>query len=135
MGKEQVGKGVNIALGTMTNTGRIAQGGRNWEGFGADPFLVGVSAYETILGMQFAGVQLYAKHFINNKQEHDRTEHEIDAAPFLRSVAAVMCSYNLVNGTYACEINNTEWHLRASLTRTHLPCHLHIFTLIFTLSA
>jgi beta-glucosidase-like glycosyl hydrolase len=41
----------------------------------------------------------------------DRTEHEIYAAPFLRSVmagvAAVMCSYNLVNGTYACENNNT----------------------------
>ena len=37
----------------------------------------------------------------------DRTEHEIYVAPFLRSVmaglASVMCSYNLVNGTYACE--------------------------------
>ena len=41
----------------------------------------------------------------------DRTEHEIYVAPFLRSVmagvASVMCSYNLVNGTYACENNNT----------------------------
>ena len=37
----------------------------------------------------------------------DRTEHEIYVAPFLRSVmaglASVMCSYNLLNGTYACE--------------------------------
>ena len=41
----------------------------------------------------------------------DRTEHEIYAAPFLRSVmaglASLMCSYNLVNGTWACENNNT----------------------------
>ena len=41
----------------------------------------------------------------------DRTQHEIYVAPFLRSVmaglASVMCSYNLVNGTYACENNHT----------------------------
>jgi beta-glucosidase len=41
----------------------------------------------------------------------DRTQHEIYVAPFLRSVMAgvtsVMCSYNLVNGTYACENNST----------------------------
>jgi beta-glucosidase len=41
----------------------------------------------------------------------DRTEHEIYVAPFLRSVmaglASVMCSYNLVNGTYACQNNHT----------------------------
>jgi beta-glucosidase-like glycosyl hydrolase len=65
MGQEHVGKGVNIALGPMMNMGRIAQGGRNWEGFGADPFLAGVGAYETILGMQSAGVQACAKHYIN----------------------------------------------------------------------
>jgi Glycosyl hydrolase family 3 N terminal domain len=65
MGEEHVGKGVNIALGPMMNLGRVAQGGRNWEGFGADPFLAGVGAYETILGMQSAGVQACAKHYIN----------------------------------------------------------------------
>jgi beta-glucosidase-like glycosyl hydrolase len=41
----------------------------------------------------------------------DRTEHEIYALPFLRSVmagvASVMCSYNQVNGTYACENDRT----------------------------
>ena len=64
MGEEFRGKGVNIALGPMMNLGRVAQGGRNWEGFGADPFLAGESAYETILGLQKAGVQATAKHFI-----------------------------------------------------------------------
>ncbi|PFH46305.1 glycoside hydrolase family 3 protein [Amanita thiersii Skay4041] len=117
MGQEHVGKGVNVALGPMMNLGRVAQGGRNWEGFGADPFLAGEGAYETILGMQQAGVQACAKHLINNEQENkreestsevdDRTQHEIYAHPFMKSimagVASIMCSYNQVNGTYACE--------------------------------
>jgi hypothetical protein len=41
----------------------------------------------------------------------DRTQHEIYVAPFLRSVMAgvtsVMCSYNLINGIYACENDHT----------------------------
>ncbi|KAI9466578.1 beta-glucosidase [Lactarius psammicola] len=120
MGQEHLGKGVNIALTPMVNLGRVANGGRNWQGFGADPFLVSAAAYETILGLQSTGVQAVAKNFINNEQEtqrdhysstvDDRTQHEIYAAPFLRSVmagvAAIMCSSNLVNGTYACENNN-----------------------------
>ncbi|ESK85620.1 glycoside hydrolase family 3 protein [Moniliophthora roreri MCA 2997] len=117
IGKEHVAKGINVALGPMTNLGRIPEAGRNWEGFGADPFLAGEAAYETILGMQQQGVQACAKHWIFNEQEHkrmssssevdDRTAHEIYAHPFLRSVqagvASIMCSYNLINGTYACE--------------------------------
>ncbi|KAG0701012.1 glycoside hydrolase superfamily [Suillus ampliporus] len=121
MGQEHRMKGVNIALGPMMNMGRIAQGGRNFEGFGADPFLSGEAAYETILGLQAGGVQATAKHYINNEQEtsrtqessnvDDRTQHEIYAQPFMRSVMAgvssVMCSYNLVNDTYACNNNKT----------------------------
>ncbi|KAF9451014.1 glycoside hydrolase family 3 protein [Macrolepiota fuliginosa MF-IS2] len=117
MGQEHVGKGVNVALGPMMNMGRVAEGGRNWEGFGADPYLAGEAAYETILGMQQGGVQACAKHLVNNEQEHkrttsssdvdDRTQHEIYTHPFLRSIMAgvtsLMCSYNLINGTYACE--------------------------------
>ena len=127
IGSEFAGKGANVALGPDMNIARVAQGvlikgvshttradsyftraGRNWEGFGADPFLSGEAAYETILGMQQSGVQACAKHWINNEQEYaraestsqvdDRTEHEIYAPPFLRSVmagvASVMCSYS-----------------------------------------
>lgn len=36
--------------------GRIALGGRNWEGFAVDPYLSGVLSAETIKGMQDAGV-------------------------------------------------------------------------------
>ncbi|KIJ61678.1 glycoside hydrolase family 3 protein, partial [Hydnomerulius pinastri MD-312] len=98
IGQENRDKGVNVALGPMMNMGRIAQGGRNWEGFGADPFLSGEAAHETILGMQAGGVQATAKHYINNEQEwkrtqessnvDDRTEHEIYGQPFMRAVMA-----------------------------------------------
>ncbi|KAG1875716.1 glycoside hydrolase family 3 protein [Suillus subluteus] len=121
---------VNTALGPMMNMGRVPQGGRNWEGFGADPFLAGESAYETVLGLQHGGVQSCAKHFINNEQEQfravessnvdDRTQHEIYAHPFLRSVMAglssVMCSFNLINDTYAC---NNEKMLNDILKREY----------------
>ncbi|KAG8952575.1 hypothetical protein FRC03_012069 [Tulasnella sp. 419] len=117
LGEEFRGKGVHIALGPAMNMARAAAAGRNWEGFGGDPYLSGESAYETIVGMQSKGVQACAKHYINNEQEthrdtsssnvDDRTEHEIYAHTFLRSVQAgvtsFMCSYNQVNNTYACE--------------------------------
>ncbi|KDN36528.1 hypothetical protein RSAG8_10775, partial [Rhizoctonia solani AG-8 WAC10335] len=117
LGEEFRGKGVNVALGPAMNLARVAAGGRNWESFGADPYLSGEAAYETILGIQSTGVQACAKHYINNEQENkrdasssdvdDRTQHEMYAYPFLRSVAAgvasFMCSYNQVNGTYVCE--------------------------------
>ncbi|KAH9922145.1 beta-glucosidase [Amylocystis lapponica] len=121
MGEEFRGKGVHVALGPMMNMGRVANAGRNWEGSGVDPYLSGEAAYETILGMQQAGVQACAKHYIDYEQEYkrtqessnvdDRTNHEIYLKPFLRSVqagvASVMCSYNMINDTYACENNNT----------------------------
>lgn len=67
MGQEHFGKGVNVALGPMMNLGRVAAGGRNWEGFGADPYLAGEVAYETILGIQQTGVQASAKHLVNKQ--------------------------------------------------------------------
>jgi beta-glucosidase-like glycosyl hydrolase len=56
---------VNIILGpSMGPLGRIPAGGRNWEGFGPDPYLQGVAASETIGGIQSEGVIATAKHFI-----------------------------------------------------------------------
>lgn len=117
IGQEFRGKGVHVALGPMANIMRAPAAGRNWEGFGGDSYLSGEGAYETTIGIQSAGVQACAKHYINNEQEHyrdssssvvdDRTQHEIYALPFLRSVqanvASVMCSYNQINGSWACE--------------------------------
>ncbi|KAG8939326.1 hypothetical protein FRC03_006374, partial [Tulasnella sp. 419] len=117
LAEEFRGKGVHVALGPAMNMARIAHAGRNWEGFGGDPFLSGEASYETIIGMQSVGVQACAKHYINNEQERnretsssnvdDRSEHEIYGHTFLRSVQAgvtsFMCSYNQINGTFACE--------------------------------
>ena len=85
MGAEFKGKGANVALGPMMNMGRIAQGGRNWEGFGADPYLTGESAYETILGMQESGAQACAKHYINKCAPFSL---QLSVAPMLMSGTA-----------------------------------------------
>ncbi|KAI4261674.1 MAG: hypothetical protein L6R42_003127 [Xanthoria sp. 1 TBL-2021] len=118
-------KGVNILLGpAMGPLGRMPAGGRNWEGFGPDPVLQAVAASEEIKGIQESGVIATAKHIVANEQEHfrqsfewglpnalssnldDRTLHELYLWPFAESVRAgvgsVMCSYNLVNNSYAC---------------------------------
>ncbi|KAJ7607968.1 beta-glucosidase [Roridomyces roridus] len=119
MGTEFKGKGVHVALGPMMNLMRAAAAGRNWEGFGGDPYLSGFinesERIQTIVGIQSSGVQACAKHYINNEQEHfretsasmvdDRWQHEIYSLPFLRSVqanvASVLCSY--INSSFACE--------------------------------
>ncbi|KAF7973527.1 hypothetical protein HWV62_14954 [Athelia sp. TMB] len=122
MGAEFRGKGVNVALGPMMNLARNAAAGRNWEGAGADPFLAGVHAAQNIIGIQSQGVIACAKHFALNEQEHyrggggaeayssnqdDRSFHEMQLWPFAESVRAgvgsVMCAYNRVNQTSACE--------------------------------
>jgi beta-glucosidase len=126
IGKEARLKGVNIILGpSMGPLGMMPAGGRNWEAFGSDPVLQGVAAAETIRGIQRNGVMATAKHFIGNEQEHfrqsfewgtptalssnidDRALHEVFAWPFAESVradvASVMCSYQMVNNSYACE--------------------------------
>jgi beta-glucosidase len=72
---------------------------------------------ETVEGMQEAGVQATAKHFIVNEQEQrretmssnvpDRILRELYVWPFMdaikSNVATVMCSYNKLDGEWACE--------------------------------
>lgn len=70
MGKEFRGKGANIYLGPSVGPiGRKPRGGRNWEGFGADPVLQGKAAALTIKGVQEQGVIATIKHLIGNEQE------------------------------------------------------------------
>ncbi|KAH8659957.1 beta2 tomatinase [Xylariales sp. PMI_506] len=128
LGEEFKGKGANVVLGPVAGPlGRNPLGGREWEGFGSDPYLSGVAMDSTIRGQQDAGVQSCAKHFIGNEQETQRTDTEIDGVdvpavsaniddrtlhelylwPFANSikagVASIMCSYNRLNLTYSCE--------------------------------
>lgn len=57
MGLEFRVKGANIALGPVVGPlGRVVRGGRNWEGFSVDPYLCGVLAAQTVLGVQSQGV-------------------------------------------------------------------------------
>lgn len=127
---EHKAKGVHVVLGPAVGPlGRNALGGRTWEGFGADPYLQGVAARATTREIQKAGLVATIKHFIGNEQEHfrqvgeyygsgpisqslssnidDRTMHEIYMWPFAdvvnEGVGSVMCSYNTINNTYACE--------------------------------
>lgn len=128
MAQEFHDKGANVLLGPVAGPlGRSPWGGRNWEGFSIDPYLTGVAVDLSIRATQSVGVQAAVKHFIGNEQEtqrkpttvkgvqvdaissniDDRTLHEVYLWPFADAVHAgvssVMCSYNRVNGTYACE--------------------------------
>ena len=56
-GQEARLKGINVLLGPCVGPlGRMPAGGRNWEGFGTDPYLQGVAAAQTIKGIQQEGV-------------------------------------------------------------------------------
>ncbi|KAI1430458.1 beta-glucosidase-like protein [Xylaria sp. CBS 124048] len=124
MGKEFRGKGVNFYLGPAVGAmGRKPRGGRNWEGFGADPVLQAIAGARTIRGVQEQGVIATLKHFIANEQENyrmynpvqqayssnidDRTLHEIYLWPFAAGIkagtGAIMAAYNAVNGSAASQ--------------------------------
>lgn len=55
------------------NIDRNALHGRNWEGFGADPYLSGENSFYYVQGLQDQGVVATAKHYICNEQESNRT--------------------------------------------------------------
>jgi beta-glucosidase-like glycosyl hydrolase len=71
---------VNIYLGpTVGPLGRKPLGGRNWEGFGADPVLQAVAGSLTIQGVQEQGVIATIKHLIANEQEKYRMYNPLQA--------------------------------------------------------
>jgi beta-glucosidase len=127
MGAEFRKKGVNVALGPVVGpVGRLATNGRNWEGFGSDPYLNGILGAQSVIGLQ-KSVIASIKHFVAYEQEtnrnpirtddgvihstsanlDDKTMHELYVWPFQDLIYAgagsVMCSYNRINNTYACE--------------------------------
>jgi beta-glucosidase len=125
----------NLALHVFeapgVNMARIPVLGRNFEYFGEDPYLTGTMAVAEIKAVQAMGVIAMTKHFAANEQETNRMSiqeivdrrvlREIYLLPFEMAVkdghtAAVMCSYNSVNGFQACEdkelltdVLRTEW--------------------------
>ncbi|KAL1962259.1 hypothetical protein VTN77DRAFT_9849 [Rasamsonia byssochlamydoides] len=135
-GAEHKGKGVNIVYAPVAGPlGRAPEGGRIFESYSPDPYLSGIAFGTSIAGMQAAGVIAVGKHFILYEQEHfrqviewnsyglgpnitepyssncdDRTFHELYLFPWYDAVhsgmAGVMCSYNQVNNTQACQHNH-----------------------------
>ncbi|KAL2214655.1 glycoside hydrolase family 3 protein [Sarocladium strictum] len=118
IGEEFRGTGSHVMLGPVAGgLGKIAEGGRNWEGFSPDPYLTGIMVAETIDAVQGVGVQTAVKHYILNEQElnretmssnpDDRTTHELYLWPYVDAIhaesSAVMCSYNKIHGVWACE--------------------------------
>ncbi len=112
-------KGFNVLLGGDANLVRDPRGGRDFEYFSEDPLLTGLMAGAVIDGAQAdGGVLSTVKHFALNDRETDRgrldvridraAARESDLLAFEIAIergkpGAVMCAYNEINGTYACE--------------------------------
>ena len=110
--------GSNLLESPDINIARVPQGGRVFEGYGEDPYLVSSLAVANIEGIQGTGMIANVKHYVANNQETDRGSinelvgerplHEIYMPAFEASVkeahvASLMCAYPRVNGFYNCE--------------------------------
>src|SRR3954449_5582416 len=118
IGWEAWHKGIDVQLAPGVDIARSPLGGRNFEYAGEDPYLSGQTGAAEIEGIQSQHVAATVKHYALNDQETDRmsdssqvdvrTMQEIhlpayEAAVKQAHVASVMCAYNRIDGTYACE--------------------------------
>jgi beta-glucosidase len=118
IGRELRAQGFNMSLGGGANITREPRNGRTFEYLGEDPVLAGELVAKLIEGTQSAHVIGDLKHYALNDQESGRTAVDIslgkraaresDLLAFEIAVAkghpaAVMCSYNRINGDFACE--------------------------------
>ena len=120
-GTEQAAKGHQVSLAPNLNILRTPYGGRAFEGYGEDPYLSAQIAAANVAGVQSAGVIATPKHYIGNDQETLRNSIDVQVSqralaeiydPAFQAVSnagagAVMCSYNRVNGAYACQNSQT----------------------------
>jgi beta-glucosidase len=118
IGRELRAQGYNMTLGGGVNLTREPRNGRTFEYMGEDPVLAGKMVASVIKGTQAQHVIGDIKHYALNDQESgrnavnvnidQRAARESDLLAFEIGVqegnpAAVMCSYNRLNGDYACE--------------------------------
>ncbi len=118
IGKELRAQGFDMTLGGGTNLTREPRNGRTFEYMGEDPLLAGVMVGNRIKCEGQQHVISDIKHYAINDQESGRTQvdvhvgkramRESDLLAFqiglrIGGPQAVMCSYNGVNGDYACE--------------------------------
>jgi beta-glucosidase len=110
--------GRNMILAPTVNINRQPLWGRNFEGYGEDPYLTARMAVAYIQGVQSEKVIPSVKHFAANNQEFERhridenidvrTLHEIYLPAFQAAVQeagvwAVMNAYNKVNGLWCAQ--------------------------------
>lgn len=118
IGRELRAQGYNMSLGGGVNLTREPRDGRTFEYMGEDPVLAGKMVASVMRGEQAQHVLGDIKHYALNDQESgrnavnvnidERSARESDLLAFEIGIqeadpAAVMCSYNRVNGDYACE--------------------------------
>lgn len=113
IGEECRAWGISVLLGPGMNMYRNAEGGRNFEYLGEDPYLAAQLSVAYVKGLQQTGTVATIKHFIGNEQEFarhvanvkisERALREIYLPPFEAGIRegkalAVMTGNNLVNG-------------------------------------
>ncbi|CAN5138268.1 beta-glucosidase [soil metagenome] len=131
IGAEARASGFNVQLAGGVNLAREPRNGRNFEYGGEDPLLAGVIVGAQIRGIQSNKIISTIKHWALNAQETGRmtvssniADDAARASDFLAfefaieqsDPGAVMCAYNRINSTYACENNyllnevlKTDW--------------------------
>jgi len=110
--------GRDMILGPTVNINRVPLWGRNFEGYGEDPYLAARMGVAYIKAVQAEGVIPSVKHFAANNEEYERhridekiderTLNEIYFPAFKAAVEeagawAVMSAYNKVNGQWCAE--------------------------------
>jgi len=118
IGRELRAQGYNMTLGGGVNITREPRNGRTFEYQGEDPILAGTLVGHRIKCEQAQHVIGDIKHYAVNDQESGRNDvdsviakralRETDLLAFEIGIGigdpqAVMCSYNALNGDYACE--------------------------------
>ena len=118
IGQEVKALGRDMILGPTVNINRQPLWGRNFEGYGEDPYLSARMGVAYIKGVQGEGVIPSVKHFAVNNEEYERhrvnvtiderTLHEIYMPAFKAAVQEagvwnVMSAYNRVNGVHCAE--------------------------------
>lgn len=118
IGAEAWRKGLNVLLAGGANLARDPRNGRNFEYLGEDPLLAGTLAGDSVRGIQDQHVVSTVKHYALNDQETQRNSldvhigeaaaRESDLLAFELAIekgkpGSVMCSYNKLDGAYACD--------------------------------
>lgn len=112
IGRDDRTHGIDVSLQPFINIARDFTFTRAYNSFGEDPFLTSVMGAAEIRGIQSQGVMAMAKHYVGydsnsfNTFIDPQTLHQVYLAPFdaaiKAGVASIMCSYNQVNGKFAC---------------------------------